>query len=89
MLDLLADRKERFPHYSMEKIPPQYMINDLFYQSGEHKNLYDFKLLEWALTETSFTNVKRVAEADLLSRFPEFLPRYDDLQSIYIQAIRS
>jgi predicted SAM-dependent methyltransferase len=105
MVNLLEDRKKRFPCYSLGEIPTQHMINDIFHQCseqnalygfkplnwtlGEHKNLYDFTLLEWALTGTGFTEVKRVVESDFLSRFPEFPPRNDDLQSIYVRAMAS
>lgn len=87
MRDLLEDRLIRWPSYSLENMPSSQMINDLFHQNGQHKNLFDFRLLEWALRECGFASVSRVSEADLLGRFPEFLPRGDDLQSIYVRAI--
>lgn len=87
MVDLLEDRKTRWPRYSLGQIPTQYMINDLFHQQGEHKNLYDFTLLQWALKESGFIDVRRVVESDLLLRFPEFQSRKDDRQSIYVRAV--
>lgn len=87
MLDLLEDRKSRFPDWSLGDIPTSHMINHLFHQGGEHKNLYDFALLSWALEKSDFCNVKQVTHVDFLSRFPEFPPREDDLQSIYVKAI--
>jgi hypothetical protein len=51
-----------------------------------HKNLFDFTLLYWALTESGFVEIQRVEEADLLARFPEFPPRHDELQSLYVRA---
>jgi len=86
MVDLIQDRKTRYPNFSLENIPTTHMINDLFHIGGTVKNLYDFTLLEWALKEANFTNVERVVEADLLQRFSEFLPRNDDLQTIYVCA---
>jgi predicted SAM-dependent methyltransferase len=86
MVDLLEDRRSRFPSYSLEGMPTCQLINDLFHQRGEHKNLFDFELLEWALNKTDFTEAKRVNEADLLCRFPEFPARKDDPQSIYVMA---
>lgn len=103
MTDLLWDRKQRFPEYSLGMIPSQYMLNDLFHQDymtksaygfvpldschGAHKNLYDFTLLEWALIQAKFVEVKRVDEDEFLERFHEFSPRGDDMQSIYVRAI--
>jgi len=87
MLDLLEDRRSRFPSYSLEDIPTCHLINDLFHQGGEHKNLFDFELLEWALNKTGFSEVVHVNEEDLLQRFPEFPARKDDAQSIYVWAI--
>jgi predicted SAM-dependent methyltransferase len=86
---LVDDRKTR-PHtdIKMDGVPPQHMINRLFHQSGEHKNLFDFELLEWALTKAGFQQCVRVVEADLLKRFPEFPPRNDDYVSLYVRAVR-
>ena len=105
MVDLLEDRKKRFPQYSLGQIPPQHLLNDLFHQCSEpsdrygfkpldqrlgvHKNLFDFELLKWALEEANFSAVKRVVETDLLNCFPEFPPRNDDAQSIYVYATAS
>ncbi len=87
MEDLLADRIERWPHYSMGDVPTSHMINDLFHQDGEHKNLFDFALLAWMLERAGFREIKRVDETDLLARFPKFPPRHDDKQSIYVRAV--
>lgn len=87
MSDLLQDRRSRDGHYSIADMPPQQLINDLFHQYGQHKNLYDFRLLEWALTTAGFTAVQQQSEADMLARFPEFPTRNDDSQSIYVRAM--
>lgn len=87
MADLLEDRKTRFPSYSLEDAPTCHMINELFHQRGEHKNLFDFELLAWMLDKADFTDARRVEEADLLSRFPEFPVRKDGAQTIYVTAI--
>jgi len=86
MTDLLEDRKSRDSGYTLGGMPPQQLINDLFHNYGQHKNLYDFRLLEWALTTAGFTAVQQHTEADLLARFPEFPARNDDQQSIYVCA---
>jgi predicted SAM-dependent methyltransferase len=87
MIDLLEDKRSRWPAYSTRKLPASHLINDLFHQSGQHKNLFDFAILEWLLHETGFTNVKLIVEADLLTRFPTFPPRNDDLVTIYVKAL--
>lgn len=86
MSDLLEDRKNRWPDYSIGEKPTSYFINELFHQHGEHKNLFDFELLKWACRQAGIVDVKCETEADLLKRFPGFPPRNDDLQAIYVLA---
>jgi predicted SAM-dependent methyltransferase len=83
--EYLADRQTR-DEYSLQGAPISQMVNDLFHQYGGHKNLYDYPLLKWALETTGFTNVKQIAEADLLEAFPEFPDRNDDHQTLYVSA---
>ncbi len=84
---LLADRKKRWPDFTL-RLPPQHMVNVLFHQAGEHINLFDFELLSWLLRDAGFAEVKRVAESDLLARFPAFPGRDDDEFSLYVKATR-
>ena len=83
--DLLKDRQSRWPDFSIDA-PSQQMVNVLFHQGGEHKNLYDFDLLRWALERGGFTDCERVNEADFYERFPEFPERGDDYSSLYVRA---
>jgi SAM-dependent methyltransferase len=89
MVDLLEDRAKRWLSFSLADVPAVHLINHLFHQDGEHKNLFDFELLEWILRTTGFVDIKRVAERDLLARFPEFPRRDDDLQTLYVRAVAS
>jgi hypothetical protein len=82
----LTDRQRRDTWFSTNGAPAQQIVNDIFYQWGEHKNLFDFGLLEWALKKAGFGAVRRVAEADLLERFPDFPSRSDDLMTLYVVA---
>ena len=86
MTDLLEDRAKRWLSFSLNGVPTVHLINNLFHQDGEHKNLFDFELLEWTLKQAGFVNIDRVVEADLLARFPEFPRRDDDLQTLYVKA---
>jgi predicted SAM-dependent methyltransferase len=86
MVDLIEDRRTRIPKFSVGRAPSSHMINYLFHQHGEHKNLFDFDLLAWALKQSGFTEISRTTETDLLKRFPDFPPRKDDLQSLYVVA---
>ena len=70
-----------------ETSPPQNLLNYLFHQRGEHKNLFDFALLRWTLEQTGFTSCTRTSEKQFLERFPGFPPRNDDLQSLYVRAV--
>lgn len=85
--DLLRDRVQRHGKlpYS-EEVPSSHFINILFCEYGDHRNLFDFGLLSWALERAGFVNCCRVAEPDLLAAFPEFPRRDDDAQSLYIRA---
>jgi predicted SAM-dependent methyltransferase len=89
MVDLIEDREKRWPGYRFDEAPTSHLINELFHQSGEHKNLFDFELVDWALRMAGFVDVRRVCEADLLARFPGFPARHDDAQSLYVTASRS
>ena len=84
--DMLEDFITRFPNLTAWRTIPAHMINSLFHQSGEHKNLFDYDLLSWACQQAGWHDCVRVDEAQLLSRFPEFPPRYDDYHSIYVRA---
>lgn len=87
--DLLADRQTRHPGWTkvMADVPASHMINHLFHQMGQHKNLLDFDLLEWALTRTGFAQCERVDEPRFLERFPGFPMRNDDWHSLYVRAV--
>ena len=86
LAQLLDDRQSR-DDYSLQGAPVSQLVNDLFHQYGEHKNLYDLDLLRWALEQTGFTEVGRIAEADLRHAFPEFPRRDDDQQTLYVTAL--
>ena len=85
--DLIADRLSR-PHRNLglDGVPSQHMINNVFHQGGEHKNLFDLELLAWALSRGGFTGCRRANEVEFLQRFPEFPHRNDDYHSIYVVA---
>lgn len=84
--DLINDYKSSYPCFTIGDAPSQHMINHSFHQWGEHKNLYDFELLCWALTQAGFTECIRMNESDFLNRFEEFPARNDDYHSLYVRA---
>jgi len=84
----LERRHKRWPQYSLEGKPDSQLINDLFHQWGQHKNLFDFQLLAWALNQAGFEDVREVSESDLLARFPEFPKRDDEEHTIYVCATK-
>ena len=86
--DLVADRKERMPDWDLEDYPSQHMMNDLFHQEGEHKNLFDFDFLKWILNQSGFQKIEKITEQNLIDQFPDFPRRNDDLQSLYVKAIK-
>jgi predicted SAM-dependent methyltransferase len=84
---LHADRQRRMPSQAMrDGVPSQHFVNWLFHQGGEHKNLFDFELLSWAVSTAGFRSCDRTDEGALLRRFPEFPQRHDDFQSLYVCA---
>lgn len=86
--DMILDRQKRKPEWDLKGMPPQHFMNDIFHQQLEHRNLFDFKLLEWTLQKAGFSNAVHVSEQELLERFPEFPPRNDDYQSLYIKTVK-
>jgi len=85
---LLADRKTRWPDFSLNGAPASHLMNVLFHQAGEHVNLFDFRLLSWLLEREGFRECVRTNESDFRSRFPEFPGRNDDLFSLYVRVRR-
>jgi len=86
---LLEDRQTRFPVDWHGSMPSQQIINELFHQSGQHRNLFDFEFLCWILTRSGFGAAELMTEADLLRRFPVFPPRGDDQVAIYVRASKA
>ena len=86
-LTLKIDRFDRNDTLELHgSVPAQHIINVLFHQGGEHKNLYDLDLLTWALKEAGFSDCQRTSETDFLVRFPEFPTRGDNWVSLYVYA---
>ena len=91
----LLDRGRRLNEYMHDRqpgaystgLPSQHIVNIMFHQAGLHRNLYDFKLLSWALTQAGFFQIERVVEADLLKRFPDFPPRNDDFETLCVRCL--
>ncbi|MDI3423358.1 methyltransferase domain-containing protein [Streptomyces luteolus] len=86
---LKEDRCRRYPDYSLGGAPVQQFVNDLFHARGRHRNLFDLELLDWALHQAGFPSGEQVMEADLLTAHPEFPPRHDDAQSLYVRVCKS
>lgn len=86
---LLNDRQTRHDCGWIPGMPVSHIINVMFHQGNEHKNLYDFPLMKWLLERHGFAEVERVDEPSFLTRFPEFPPRNDDFHALYVKAIRA
>ncbi len=84
--ELIDGRNRRFPGWYRFKGPQSQIVNSIFFQGGEHRNLFDYELLSWALREGGWQTVDRISERELLTREPEVLPRHDDEQSLYVAA---
>ncbi len=84
--DMVVDRQQRWSRFSLNGAPTQQMVNVLFHQDGQHKNLYDFELLKWALEQAGFVDIRRTCEDEFIDHFPEFPRRNDDYHSLYVVA---
>jgi predicted SAM-dependent methyltransferase len=85
---LVKGRQKRFPNYNTQGYPSSIIVNELFHQSGEHKNLFDYELLKFVLEKCGFSNIEEVQEFDLLNRFNEAPKRDDAEQTLYVKAMR-
>lgn len=87
--DLVAGRQSRNAAYSTRDLPSVQFVNDVFYQGGRHKNLFDFALLQAILEGSGFSNIREVDEGILRNRFPEVRERKDGEQTIYVSGTKS
>jgi len=87
-VDMIADRQTRLKGWNLDPYPSQHFMNDMFHQQLEHRNLFDFEMLQWMLNRVGFDLVERVNEADLLKTYPEIPVRNDDYQSVYVKAVK-
>ena len=85
---LVDGRKKRFPSWSLKGYPNVQIINELFHQGTEHKNLFDFELLSFSLFKCGFTKVEEIDEKIFLSKYKSFPKRLDDEQTLYIVAYK-
>lgn len=84
--EMVDDMKSRHPDFDLGGLPPSQIVNWLFHQGGQHKNLFDFDLLSSLLCSAGFVDIRQVNESMLLSRFTEFPERRDDFISLYVTA---
>jgi predicted SAM-dependent methyltransferase len=85
--DLIADRQTRFPAYSLNGRPGAQFVNDIFFEGGNNMNHFDFDLLKWYLEKAGFSQIARHNERGLLEEYPEFPPRRDDAQTLYVRCV--
>jgi SAM-dependent methyltransferase len=85
---LVADRRSRIPGFSLEGYPNSHYMNVIFFEGGRNMNLFDFPLLREVFRRAGFPDCRRVDEEDLLERYPDFPPRRDDYQSLYVLAVK-
>ena len=86
---MVQGRKKRFPDYTTRGYSDSIIVNDIFYQNGEHKNIFDFSLLEQLINNSKFTDIKEVDYEEFSSNHMEFPQRDDAEQTIYIMARKS
>ncbi len=89
---LVRDRAERMPRWAKswgsKGWPHSHFMNEIFHQSGQHKNLFDYSLLAHVLERSGFRDIQKTDEATLLARFPGFPPRGDDRHALYVRAVK-
>jgi len=85
---LKQDRERRWKVAWRQDMPSSQIVNVMFHQGNEHKNLYDFELLSWALTNSGFDVVRQTSEKEFIQRFPVFPLRDDDEHGLYVCGVR-
>ena len=84
---ILASVQRRHPSFELaEGAPTQQVVNYLFHQKRQHRNLFDFELLEWALKHAGFSKVTQANEQELIENEPDVAHRDDDDISLYVFA---
>ena len=76
----------RHSGFTVGEYPASHMVNYVFHQSGEHKNLFDSGLLGYCLEKAGFVDVKKIDEGSFLAACPEFPKRSDDNTTLYMSA---
>jgi predicted SAM-dependent methyltransferase len=83
---LINSRTARFSSFSLKGFPESHYLNILWHQNGEHKNLFDFDLLNFILRSQGFINVNEITETELIKEFDEIKPRFDGEHTIIVTA---
>ncbi|MER8427840.1 methyltransferase domain-containing protein [Mesorhizobium sp. M1403] len=83
---MVSDRYGRWPNSEALDYPDSMVVNWIFFQDGQHKNLLDADLLSFILIKAGFTNIRLTSEKEFLDRFPAFPSRNDDFISLYMMA---
>jgi predicted SAM-dependent methyltransferase len=76
----------RHPRFTLGEYPASQMVNFVFHQNGEHKNLFDSSLLIFSLEKAGFVDVKKIDEGQFLNACPAFPKRSDDDTTLYVIA---
>lgn len=85
---LVEGRKSRFPDYSTNGFPNTVIINELFHQSGSHKNLFDYDLLSFMLRKAGFEKIFESNIEEFTKDHQDFPARPDAEQTLYVKAIK-
>jgi predicted SAM-dependent methyltransferase len=87
--NLVTDRSSRWSDFNLNGMPSVHMINHLFHQGGEHKNLFDFELMNYILKKAGFSSVRRLNEDSFLERLDMDFPRRNDSWiSLYVEVTK-
>jgi predicted SAM-dependent methyltransferase len=83
---LLRARLQRWPNSNLDGMPSQHLINILFHQDGQHKNLFDYEMLAAILEASGFTSIAKESEKNLLEKIEGWPQRNDDEIALYVSA---
>ena len=84
----LKVEKKRMPNWNLKGYPNSQMVNELFHQGIEHKNLFDYDLLSYTLRKCGFSIVEEIDEKFLLDRIDDLHHRLDEEQTLYVYATK-
>lgn len=86
-ISLLNNIQSRFPNFELpDEAPSSDIVNHLFHQYGEHRNLFDYTLLRHCCKSAGFSQISQGNETMFLGETKGVPTRDDDFVTLYVRA---